>query len=121
MLNAIGDRYCVADSNSDSPRKRGPGRPFEPGKSGNPGGKNPEREAMRRYVLEFTKESIDGIANLARTAAAEKVRAYCYVWLAEQAIGKATQAITGPEGGPVVDVEGLMRALNKAAEPNDAD
>ena len=89
---------------------------FKPGQSGNPGGKNPEREALRRLILgEYGRKSVEGIAALAVNARSEKVRLDAYIWLAEQAVGKATQAISAPDGGPVVDVPALAVALRKAA------
>lgn len=107
----------MADSSDNSaPRKNGPGRPFQPGQSGNPGGKSPEREALRRYLSEaYGRESIDSIAALARSARSEKVKLDAYVWLAEQSIGKAVQGVSGPDGGPVVDVAALVGALKRAA------
>lgn len=94
----------MADSSNSSPppRKNGPGRPFAPGKSGNPGGKSPEREELRRYlVASYGRESIDGIAKLAREARSEKVKLDARVWLAEQAIGRALVAVGDPEGKPL--------------------
>lgn len=93
---------------------------FKPGVSGNPGGKSPEREALRRYTVErYGKESIDGIGELAQKARSEKVRLDAKVWLAEHAIGKAVQAVSGPEGGPVVDIPALLAALERAAKKVD--
>ena len=104
----------MSDSSRDSDEK--PWR-FKPGQSGNPGGKNPEREELRRYTVEkYGKESIDGIAELAQKARSEKVRLDARVWLAEHAIGKAVQAVSGPEGGPIVDIPALLAALDRAAK-----
>ncbi len=89
---------------------------FKPGQSGNPGGKSPEREELRRYTVEkYGKSSIDGIAGLAEKARSEKVRLDAMVWLAEHAIGKAVQAVSGPDGGPVVDIAAVLAALTRAA------
>lgn len=80
--------------------------PFEPGKSGNPGGKSPEREAFRResanYLATRALVHIKAIEELAENAESEKVRATCHIWCAEQVVGKAVQALSGPDGGPVV-------------------
>lgn len=90
---------------------------FKPGQSGNPGGKNPEREELRRYTTgEYGKESIDGVAMLMRKARSEKVRLDACIWLAEHAIGKAVQAVSGPEGGPLVDIPALLASLERAAK-----
>lgn len=89
-------------------RKNGPGRPFAPGQSGNPGGKSAEREELRRYLREtFGRGAIDGIAAMAglvpgkRAAKTEKVKLEAYRWCADQSIGKAVQAISGPDGQPL--------------------
>lgn len=99
----------MADSSKPSaPRRRGPGRPFAPGQSGNPGGKSSDREELRRYLREtFGRSSIDGIAAMAglipgkRGAKSEKVKLDAYRWCADQAIGKAVQAISNPDGSPI--------------------
>lgn len=78
--------------------------PFEKGKSGNPGGKSAEREALRRWLREeFGQDAIEGIAKMAglrgeSCALSEKVKLAAYQWLADQSIGKAVQAISGPDG-----------------------
>lgn len=105
----------MADSSKPSVRRRGPGRPFEPGQSGNPGGKSAEREELRRWLREeFGRDSIEGIAAMAglvpgRAAAKGRVRLDAYCWLANQSIGKAVQAISGPDGRPLnlLDFSGL--------------
>lgn len=89
--------------------------PFEKGKSGNPGGKSPEREELRRWLREeFGRASIEGIAKMAGLlgddgALSEKVKLDAYKWLADQSIGKAVQAISGPDGQPLnlFDFSGL--------------
>lgn len=102
---------------ADSSKNSAPGRPFEPGQSGNPGGKNPERERLRKYIVsEYGQESIDGIAEIARTAKSGKVKLDALIWLAEQTVGKAVQSVSGPDGGPVFDAPALMAALERAAK-----
>jgi hypothetical protein len=97
----------VADSSTPE-RKNGPGRPFPKGVSGNPGGKaKAVREAIEAFrhpadlkrlrlrLLELA-DSDDG-----RTAVAA-IREYH-----DRALGKAPQAITGEDGGPVKVDAGL--------------
>lgn len=120
----------MADSSKSSASKRpnGPGKPFVKGQSGNPGGKSLEREALRReaqqYLAETGMKNIRAIERLAETAKSAKVRLDARLWLAEQFIGKPTQAISGPDGGPIrtVDLSKLtlaqletLEALRKAA------
>lgn len=92
-------------------------RPFPKGVSPNPGGKSPERERLRRYVVEaYGQESIDGIADLARTAKSAKVRLDAWIWIAEQTVGKAAQPHTGEDGGPIkVDIPAIAAKLKKLA------
>jgi hypothetical protein len=79
---------------SDKPK----GRPFQPGQSGNPLGRGVEREQLRKYIREYGKESVDGIVEMSRSSRSEKIRLAAYIWLAEQNVGKAVQALSGPDG-----------------------
>lgn len=101
---------------------------FKPGQSGNPGGKSPEREALRRasqdYLAAGNLEHIQAIEEIAREAKSYKVRLDARIWLAEQFLGKPTQAISGPDGGPIqtADLSKLtleqleqLEAIRKAA------
>lgn len=80
---------------------------FKKGQSGNPGGKSAEREELRRYLREeFGRPAIEGIAKMAGlvrgcAGAKGRVRLDAYRWLADQSIGKAAQALTGPDGQPL--------------------
>lgn len=103
-----------------SSTRAAPGRPFPPGQSGNPSGKSPEREALRKYILEtHGKDAIDGIAEMARSARSEKVRLDARVWLAEQSVGRALVAVAGEDGKPIkvdVDVLGQLQLLAERAK-----
>jgi hypothetical protein len=81
-------------------------RPYPPGVSGNPGGRSPEREALRReaqnYLATQGLKHIKAIEDIAENAASEKVSLSARIWLAEQFVGKATQAITGADGAPLM-------------------
>ncbi len=96
---------------------------FKPGQSGNPGGKSPEREALRResqdFLASISVDNLKAIHELGTKARSEKVRLDARVWLAEQFLGKAVQAVSGPEGGPVVDIPALVAALDRAAKKAD--
>lgn len=105
-----------ADSSNPSGKPK-PGKPFAPGQSGNPGGKSPEREELRRYLVStYGRKAIDGIAELAQSARSEKVRLDARIWLGEQAVGRALVAVSGEDGKPIkVDVDILGRLQNLAA------
>lgn len=95
--------------------------PFVPGKSGNPGGKSKEREALRREVQNYfahrSMQYVESIEEMAESAESEKVRLSARIWLAEQAVGKAVQAITGADGAPLLGAPGgLLEVLKKLGE-----
>jgi hypothetical protein len=79
-------------------------KPWKPGQSGNPSGWSRLSKELRMYIAGVegagTKEDIDGIRQLARTAKSEYVRLTARQWLAEQVVGKSTQALR------LVDEEG---------------
>jgi len=97
---------------------------FGKGTSGNPGGKSSEREELRRWLREeFGRASIEGIAKMAGlvkgfAAAKGRVRLDAYRWLADQSVGKAVQAISGPDGQPLspFDFSGLTTDMLQQLE-----
>lgn len=90
------------------------------GQSGNPGGKNAEREELRKYILEtHGRGAIDGIAEIAQRARSEKVRLDANIWLAEQSVGRALVAVTGEDGKPIkidIDILGQLQTLAEKAK-----
>lgn len=91
--------------------------PYEPGQSGNPGGKSLERERLRKLIADkYGESSIEGIGELATNARSEKVKLAALQWLAEQTVGKAVQAISGENGEPIkLDIISLVGALKRIA------
>jgi len=100
------------------PKRRGPGRPFRPGQSGNPGGKirNPEaRRAlmdMRQMARGYSEEALDKLVQLMRgvvTVGRKKIDVPVHTqgWAAAELIdrgwGRAPQGleVTGANGGPI--------------------
>jgi hypothetical protein len=100
------------------PRRRGPGRPFQPGQSGNPGGKirNPEvRRAlmdMRQVARGYGEEALDKLVQLMRGVVKVgkrriEVPVHTQGWAAAEIInrgwGRAPQGleVTGANGGPI--------------------
>ena len=78
---------------------------FKPGQSGNPGGKDPEVEAVRiacrNYITSRCQSKLEKIEQLAEHGESEKIQLAASIWWAEQAIGKAVIAVSGPDGGPL--------------------
>lgn len=92
------------DADSSKPQ-RVIGRPFQPGQSGNPGGKDPEIEvvriACRNYMTNRCQRHLETIDRLASEGTNEKVQLTASIWWAEQVLGKAMVSISGPNGGPL--------------------
>lgn len=104
--------------NSDTSAPKTWGKPFAPGQSGNPGGKNKEREALRKAMLSDCQEMIDIIKSLARGAESDKVRCDAAKYYVDQCIGRAVMAITGEDGAPLSVSIGpeLVEALKKMGD-----
>jgi hypothetical protein len=86
-----GELAARADSSGQS---TGNLRPFPKGTSGNPGGRNSEREALRKWTMQtYGRDAIEAIAKLAKSARSDFVKLDALKWLAEQSIGKAAQAL----------------------------
>lgn len=92
------------DADSSKPQ-RVVGKPFKPGVSGNPGGKDPEVEAVRiacrNYIASRCQSKLEKIEYLAEHGESEKIQLAASMWWAEQAIGKAVIAISGEDGKPL--------------------
>lgn len=80
-------------------------KPYQPGQSGNPGGKSKEREAARiacrNYQADRCLEHLKAIDDLAFNSPSDKVRAQLHTWWVEQWLGKAVVAVSGPNGAPL--------------------
>ncbi len=97
------------DADNNKPQ-RVVGRPFKPGQSGNPGGKDPEVEAVRvacrNYIAERCQAKLERIEYLAEHGESEKIQLAASTWWVEQAIGKAVIAVSGEDGKPLTVVFG---------------
>jgi hypothetical protein len=90
----------VAAENS---KKKPRGKPFQKGKTGNPGGrpKLPEDvKHVRELARQYTEQAVAALVEvLGSDSAAGKVAAANA--LLDRGWGKSEQPITGPEGGPL--------------------
>lgn len=99
-----------------------PSTRWKPGYCPNPGGISKERKALvtavKEYMAKRCKENVDAIFDLAENADSSKVRLSARIWLAEQVLGKAVQAVSDPEGNPLpsVDVLSLLQRLAESKE-----
>jgi hypothetical protein len=83
-------------------RRRGPGRPFEPGVSGNPGGRPKNHGAMRERFREHTEEALTALLGVIRgqwSSAADRRAAA--VNILDRGWGKPEIALTGKDGDPL--------------------
>jgi hypothetical protein len=98
--------------NSKKPR----GKPFQPGKTGNAGGrpKLPEDvKHVRELARQYTAQAVGALVEVLQSdSAAGKVAAANA--LLDRGWGKAEQPITGPEGGPILVDEVKRPKLTKA-------
>lgn len=86
----------MAANSEKTAKKRGPGRPFQPGQSGNPKGRPPLPPDARAWA---TKDMGDLHEMSDDENVPVKVRADIKRWMVEMVYGKAAQA---------VDVDGKM-------------
>ena len=92
---------------------RGPGRPFQKGKSNNPGGRNKAYYKVQRLISEQTddgQEVVDFVLAVMRgTSDAElldpKCRIWAAGWLADRLIGKAAQVVVPVEEAPPAQMD----------------
>ena len=114
-------------------RGRGPGRPFPPGVSGNPGGRPKSVKEVQELASTYTVESINALVTTMRKAQGiehpktgltigadwKEVR-QAAVAILNRACGMPSQPISGVPGSPVAITgdEGLVKLLRTlAGEP----
>lgn len=77
----------AANSDATAKRRRGKGKPFEKGKSGNPSGRPKKPPELR----DLADKSLAEIQKIVETTENEKIKADLCKWLYEMQYGKATQ------------------------------
>ena len=70
------------------------GRPFQPGKSGNPGGKPKQVIEVVHLARQYTTLAITTLAEIAKEGLSEAARVHASEILIERGWGKAPQTIT---------------------------
>jgi hypothetical protein len=110
----------VAENSSDAAKKRGPGRPFEPGQSGNPGGRAKKSEALSVKISEMDDAHRARLEDIAANGEhRDSIQAIRLLW--SYAHGLPRQVVTDASGGPVIDVAALVQALDRAAKDGDGE
>lgn len=88
---------------------------FQPGVSGNPGGKPSELAAFRKQLAEFDPLAMQAIRRvLSSDDDKVVVQALALFW--DRRYGKAPQAITGEDGKPLRLEIGIVDVLRKMVE-----
>ncbi len=111
---------------SASKRRRGPGRPFTPGVSGNPGGRPKSVKEVQELASTFTEEAVLALVSTMRECQTPKhwdpkeVRQSA-VGIINRACGMPSQPITGSGGRPIeAEFPDFIAVLKKiAGEPAD--
>jgi hypothetical protein len=103
----------VADS-SKPERKNGPGRPFQPGQTGNPGGRSKAATLLRQAIESLHEDAGARLRELLHSDD-EKIALEATKFTIEHIKGKPSQAITGEDGGPILVDMGVVDMLRKLA------
>jgi hypothetical protein len=77
------------------PRGSRPGERRGGRKAGTP---NKATSDVRAYAGKYTKEAIEGLVQLARSAESEQARVASWREVLDRGCGKPAQAVTGPDG-----------------------
>lgn len=85
------------NSQGAAKKPRGRGKPFQPGQSGNPGGRPKENDEVRALARAHTKTAIERLA-FWMTSDNAKASVSASQALLDRGWGKAPQAVTGPDG-----------------------
>lgn len=83
------------------PKRRGSGKPFQPGQSGNPGGRPKENAEVKELARAHTKRAVERLAFWMESDNA-KASVSASQALLDRGWGKPAQAITGEDGQPLV-------------------
>jgi hypothetical protein len=92
----------VGESSQQQPRRRGPGRPFPPGVSGNPGGRPKDVGEVRALARKYTLLAVNTLVRLAKSADKDAVRATAAAALLDRGWGRPVQPVSGENGGPIM-------------------
>lgn len=103
-----------------TPRRRGPGRQWQPGESGNPGGRPKVAGEIRDACRAVGQRVVEGLIDLALGSPKHEVRVAASRELLDRGYGRSPQAVTGEDGGPLrllveQSTNGLLERLERLA------
>ncbi len=85
--------------------------PFQPGESGNPGGRPKGTNEVRELARKHTAAAIDRLAAIMETGQSEQSQIMAANSLLDRGWGKPTQPISGDEDGPPIKIDDARAAL----------
>ena len=85
---------------------------FNPGHSGNPGGRPRDEHKLAELARSYTSEAVETLVELMRFGKDERVRGTAAQALLDRGWGKPKQELTASEGGP----EGYLALLQQVNE-----
>lgn len=100
----MGKPQTPAENSKKQPR----GKPFQPGQTGNPGGrpKLPEDiKHVRELARQYTQQAVEQLVKVMTSSGSDSARVAAINTLLDRGWGKAEQPITGAEGGPIQAVQ----------------
>lgn len=98
----------MAQNRARTAKCRGPGRPFPPGVSGNPGGRPKEAVHVTALAREHTEQAIEALTNVMLRGKNEHARVRAAEALLNRGWGHPTQ--------PLVHTGSIQAALNDRAQ-----
>lgn len=93
MLEGVEKDSIMARNSEKTASQRGPGRPFTPGQSGNPGGRPREAVHVRELARTRTTEAIDTLAEIMLHGKKEAARVRAAEALLARGWGQSTQPV----------------------------
>lgn len=95
-----------------APENRAQTGQFQPGRSGNPGGRPKEDNEVKALARQHTK---DAVARLAFWLQSDNAKASvsAAVALLDRGYGKPSQAITGEDGKPLIPPNGVVFVISQ--------
>ena len=105
----------MADSSAEQPRRRGPGRPFKKGESGNPAGSKPRDPELQALAREYSVPALRRIISIMESPETENDTALRAAgMIIDRGYGKAAQVVKVERCDVMTDAE-LEKRLREAA------